>query len=600
MAVEAGDIVWRILGDLDGIKAAYADAKAEADKTFGAISGVIGPAMTAAGAAITGTLTAAVLDFANTGDAIKMMSDKTGMSTEAVSELKHAFEMTGGSLETVGTATKKFATLLDEAGSESKEFGEKQAQSSQKSGEEMAKLGSRIQEASMKLREMQAAGTASASEMMAQRNKISELGAEYQKLKGGAEGAATATGKNTETLTRLGLSVTELKAMEPEKAFIQMMYAVADIKDPLERAAVAQDVFGRAGMDMLPLLASGSAGIEQLASEAHDLGLVFDAEAAAQADQFNDDLERLGKSVRGVGFELAKALVPALIEFMQSAKDVVLTVTGWIKANPELAATITAVTAVVGALMLVVGPLLMVLPGIIAALPLVGAAFAALAGPIGIAIAAIAAVAAGAYLLITNWENIPAALGAIWNAIKNAATESIQFLGRMIGEGMRGIVWMFTNPLDAIKMAWSGLVEFFRAVWAGIAAVFMTGWEIVKGIYDALGQAVDWIKSNLGIGIEEGMTGGPPGLATGGEVARGGWALVGERGPELVQLPSRSTVYDAGQTAQALSGGGQGGATINITNHFGRDSVRSDDDIREIDRRLAGLVRQQMTGMGFA
>ena len=45
-----------------------------------------------------------------------------------------------------------------------------------------------------------------------------------------------------------------------------------------------------------------------------------------------------------------------------------------------------------------------------------------------------------------------------------------------------------------------------------------------------------------------------PKLATGGTITRGGYALVGERGPELVSLPTGSTVYDAYQTAVAGRG----------------------------------------------
>lgn len=41
------------------------------------------------------------------------------------------------------------------------------------------------------------------------------------------------------------------------------------------------------------------------------------------------------------------------------------------------------------------------------------------------------------------------------------------------------------------------------------------------------------------------------GLATGGTVTRGGTAIVGERGPELLQLPTGSTVYDSATTRRA-------------------------------------------------
>lgn len=43
---------------------------------------------------------------------------------------------------------------------------------------------------------------------------------------------------------------------------------------------------------------------------------------------------------------------------------------------------------------------------------------------------------------------------------------------------------------------------------------------------------------------------GPLGLASGGHVMTGGWAVVGERGPELARLPGGSTVYDHKQTSR--------------------------------------------------
>ena len=44
-------------------------------------------------------------------------------------------------------------------------------------------------------------------------------------------------------------------------------------------------------------------------------------------------------------------------------------------------------------------------------------------------------------------------------------------------------------------------------------------------------------------------------MATGGVVQQSGWAVVGERGPELAHFPGGSTVYDAGQTRRVHRGG---------------------------------------------
>lgn len=44
--------------------------------------------------------------------------------------------------------------------------------------------------------------------------------------------------------------------------------------------------------------------------------------------------------------------------------------------------------------------------------------------------------------------------------------------------------------------------------------------------------------------------------ASGTSNAPGGWSMVGERGPELVNLKSGSTVLDAQRSAAAMGGGG--------------------------------------------
>lgn len=58
---------------------------------------------------------------------------------------------------------------------------------------------------------------------------------------------------------------------------------------------------------------------------------------------------------------------------------------------------------------------------------------------------------------------------------------------------------------------------------------------------------------------------GVKGFAEGTRDAPGGLSLVGERGPELVNLPKHSQVFSAGQTVTALRGGG---SNVNVTGEF--------------------------------
>ncbi len=79
-----------------------------------------GAKFTGVGLAITGSLTAAVMHFANVGSELNDMSKRTGLSTTAIVELGYAAKMTGKDIGTVEVAVKKMQKSLGEIGPESK------------------------------------------------------------------------------------------------------------------------------------------------------------------------------------------------------------------------------------------------------------------------------------------------------------------------------------------------------------------------------------------------------------------------------------------------------------------------------------------------
>jgi hypothetical protein len=78
----------------------------------------IGAGISAAGAAITGSLTGALLHFAKAGDELDKMSLRTGVSATALAELGFAAEQSGANMDTVESALKRMARNLGEIGPE--------------------------------------------------------------------------------------------------------------------------------------------------------------------------------------------------------------------------------------------------------------------------------------------------------------------------------------------------------------------------------------------------------------------------------------------------------------------------------------------------
>jgi len=197
---------------------------------------------------------------------------------------------------------------------------------------------------------------------------------------------------------RIGVSVEELKTLNPEEQFLKIAAAIAEVEDPTIRAATAQDIFGRAGTQLLPLFAQGADGLDALREKAHELGIVFDTEAAEKAARLADAQLTLTSAMRGVTISIAENLAPALSKLAEDFADVVAKVGSWIKEHPKLTSLIAKGVLILGSLMTVLGPIVMLLPGIVTALPAIAIGIHALLGPLG----AVTAAAIAAYKIISK------------------------------------------------------------------------------------------------------------------------------------------------------------------------------------------------------
>lgn len=93
------------------------------------------------------------------------------------------------------------------------------------------------------------------------------------------------------------------------------------LPDGPEKAALALQVFGKSGLELIPLLNAGSDGIKTMTDRARELGLVFDEKAGAQADEFNDKLDELKGAVAGLAIQTAIDLLPELIKLVDAFRE---------------------------------------------------------------------------------------------------------------------------------------------------------------------------------------------------------------------------------------------------------------------------------------
>ncbi|MGQ5524252.1 hypothetical protein ACUHMQ_13475 [Chitinimonas sp. PSY-7] len=99
---------------------------------------------------------------------------------------------------------------------------------------------------------------------------------------------------------------------DTDAVLLEVADKFAGYEDGAAKAALAQELFGKSGTEMLPFLNQGSAGLAELRAEAESLGAVLDDSTVQAAGQFNDQLDKLHMAGGGFATQIAAEMLPAL------------------------------------------------------------------------------------------------------------------------------------------------------------------------------------------------------------------------------------------------------------------------------------------------
>ena len=124
--------------------------------------------------------------------------------------------------------------------------------------------------------------------------------------------AANGIGDARQAFTDLGIDAKALADLNPEAQFEVLADAIASVENPTQRLAYAQDLLGRSGAELLPLLRGGSDGLRRLGEQAERTGNILSQRTADQAARVNDTMNELRHTVAGLGQTIFEGLLPSL------------------------------------------------------------------------------------------------------------------------------------------------------------------------------------------------------------------------------------------------------------------------------------------------
>lgn len=319
-----------------------------------------------------------------------------------------------------------------------------------------------------------------------------------------------------EAIEGLGVAVTDAggNMRDAESVFFDTIEALSGIENEVERDQKAYEIFGKSADELAGLIDDGGEAFRAYGEEAKNMGLILSGEVLDALNKTNDAIDRTKAQLKGAAMELGATIATGLAPVVEKLSGFVEKLIGWLqKLTPEqtnLIITIALVLAAVTPLLMIIGQISMGIGALLALAPALAAAFAFIISPIGLLIAAIAAVIVVSKLLYDNWDTIKAWAIAVWNNIVSAVTTAVENIRNKIEEWITNADakmqqfketirmkieelksqiggWIQTNLVDpalkkvaefvsigktvvdnikqGISDAWQGLTEWFNGIW---------------------------------------------------------------------------------------------------------------------------------------
>ncbi|HNW87999.1 MAG TPA: hypothetical protein PKJ47_13815, partial [Candidatus Limiplasma sp.] len=321
---------------------------------------------------------------------------------------------------------------------------------------------------------------------------------------------AQGTKATEEAFTKLGLSSSELKKMTPEDALAATIKAFQEMPASAEKTALAMDLFGKQGMELMPTLNQTAESTEALKKRAHDLGLVLSDEAVEAGGKFADNMETLKLGLAAVGTNIIAKLMPSLSKFIE--KILPLADKFLPKLTEALGSIFESVWPLVeDGLNLLADAMVWVADNIEWLIPVVGALSAALlvlnivmnANPISLIIIGIAALVAGIVLLVQNFDAVKAWLDGIGAWIY---TNVIAPVGQFFSDLWTSVSQFASDTWDSIVETWTAastwfndnvivpVKDFFATLWGSISSSASTAWDDIVLVWEAVST---WFNDNI-------------------------------------------------------------------------------------------------------
>ena len=184
-------------------------------------------------------------------------------------------------------------------------------------GDSLDKMSARLGISAVKLQEWSFAATHAGAAPEDLEDALKDLSEKIAEVAGGD------TGDAAQLFSALGISVKDAsgKIRPASDIFEELADAIQRNEDPALRTKMAMVLMGDSGRKLIPMLSGGAQGLDDMAKQARDFGLVMKEDAVAAAAQMTDHMDDMKASVTAVGHEIGYRLSTIVISMSDRFRD---------------------------------------------------------------------------------------------------------------------------------------------------------------------------------------------------------------------------------------------------------------------------------------
>lgn len=319
------------------------------------------------------------------------------------------------------------------------------------------------------------------TDMQSMTTGLKTLTNKFDDAKKGNEGAIA-------MFEQLGISMEQAANMSREDLFAAAINGFQQMEDSTERAALANDLFGRSGQNLAPLFNTTAEATAEMIQKAEDYGMVMSEDNVKASAAFVDSMTTLQNTITGLKNDIMSEFLPSMTQVTDGLALIFSgdTAAGIASVKSGIDGFLSSFSEILPQILTIGGEIIMqIAQGILNSLPQLAAEAPAIINT----------------LITFITSNLPQIVSFAAQIIVSLVVGIIQALPQLIAaipQIINAIVTTLSQNGPQLQAAGLSLLEMIKSgILSALSSLADIGMNIVRGIWSGISGGFDWIKNMI-------------------------------------------------------------------------------------------------------